>query len=122
MDYDVLKFIIQTQGQPEDEVLDLGWQTPLYFKRQNNSQRRWRFKTQEEFAKDTGYYGMESSYSAFSCLDEIEQLMLTDTENQNDQRLLVDLIKRMLTLNPSDRITAQEALQHPFLDSKHPAN
>lgn len=32
----------------------------------------------------------------------------------------VDLLRRMLCLNPADRITAAEALQHPYFSDKSP--
>uniref|UniRef100_A0A3Q3W1L7 Protein kinase domain-containing protein n=1 Tax=Mola mola TaxID=94237 RepID=A0A3Q3W1L7_MOLML len=56
-EYDVLRAIIQTQGQPADDVLD---------------------------------------------------------RHQRGQHILVDLIKRMLHLNPDERIKPLEVLQHPF--------
>lgn len=41
--------------------------------------------------------------------------MLMDTNNQSDQLLLVDLIKKMMDLDPERRIKPQEVLEHPFL-------
>uniref|UniRef100_A0A3B4ZVT9 Protein kinase domain-containing protein n=1 Tax=Stegastes partitus TaxID=144197 RepID=A0A3B4ZVT9_9TELE len=64
-DYDVLKFIVETQGQPPD---------------------------------DYGFYASE------------------------DRKMLVNLIKSMLNLDASKRITAQEVLEHPFFASSLPEN
>lgn len=33
--------------------------------------------------------------------------------------LALDLLKRMLRFNPADRITAEEALAHPYLEAFH---
>uniref|UniRef100_A0A8C4EGN9 Protein kinase domain-containing protein n=1 Tax=Dicentrarchus labrax TaxID=13489 RepID=A0A8C4EGN9_DICLA len=74
-DYDVLRFILETQGQPADDVL--------------------------------------------KCLDDLEHLMM-DSDHQTEQRLLVDLIKRMLELDPEQRIKPLEVLQHPFFAQSPP--
>uniref|UniRef100_A0A8C4HUW3 Protein kinase domain-containing protein n=1 Tax=Dicentrarchus labrax TaxID=13489 RepID=A0A8C4HUW3_DICLA len=84
-DYDVLRFILETQGQPADDVLDRGMGTEYYFREQRHGQQRWTFKSPEQFA-----------------------------DHQTEQRLLVDLIKRMLELDPEQRIKPLEVLQHPF--------
>uniref|UniRef100_A0A3P8PXH8 Protein kinase domain-containing protein n=1 Tax=Astatotilapia calliptera TaxID=8154 RepID=A0A3P8PXH8_ASTCA len=48
-DYDVLKFIIETQGQPPDHVLDSGVYTEDYFIEDKDKQQRWTFKTDQQF-------------------------------------------------------------------------
>uniref|UniRef100_A0A671YFE2 Protein kinase domain-containing protein n=1 Tax=Sparus aurata TaxID=8175 RepID=A0A671YFE2_SPAAU len=73
-EYDVLRYIVETQGQPPDHMLDSGVCTKYYF-----------------------------------------QLIVSDTEDPSDKRLLLDLIKRMLELDPVQRIKPLEVLQHPFL-------
>ncbi len=40
--------------------------------------------------------------------------MVNNGEDQSDLLLLVDLIKRMLHLDPEQRIKPLEVLQHPF--------
>uniref|UniRef100_A0A3Q0SAN6 Protein kinase domain-containing protein n=1 Tax=Amphilophus citrinellus TaxID=61819 RepID=A0A3Q0SAN6_AMPCI len=44
-EYDVLRFIIDIQGQPPDHVLDCGFITDYYFVQQNCGNQRWRFKS-----------------------------------------------------------------------------
>ncbi|KAM7381982.1 hypothetical protein PAMA_012716 [Pampus argenteus] len=51
-DYDMLTFIMETQGQPPDYFLNCGDRTSCYFNKQLNSQPQWRFKDPEEFARD----------------------------------------------------------------------
>uniref|UniRef100_A0A3P9CSK7 Protein kinase domain-containing protein n=1 Tax=Maylandia zebra TaxID=106582 RepID=A0A3P9CSK7_9CICH len=48
-DYDYLKFIIETQGQPPDHVLDSGVYTENYFIGDKYKQQRWTFKTEEQY-------------------------------------------------------------------------
>uniref|UniRef100_A0A669ER60 Protein kinase domain-containing protein n=1 Tax=Oreochromis niloticus TaxID=8128 RepID=A0A669ER60_ORENI len=83
-DYDVLKFIIQTQGQPPDHVLDSGYQS-----------------------KDTRYIRLK-------CLDDLEQLLKIRGCGEKIQNVFVSLIKQMLALDPNQRITPSEVLHHPF--------
>uniref|UniRef100_A0A671Y8W6 Protein kinase domain-containing protein n=1 Tax=Sparus aurata TaxID=8175 RepID=A0A671Y8W6_SPAAU len=70
-EYDVLRYIVETQGQPPDHMLDSG-------------------------VSETGFPYMDGRYPS-------------------DKRLLLDLIKRMLELDPVQRIKPLEVLQHPFL-------
>lgn len=44
--------------------------------------------------------------------------MLSDDE---DHKLLFELIQRMLEYEPSSRITLKEALSHPFFDALSPS-
>uniref|UniRef100_A0A668TNN2 Protein kinase domain-containing protein n=1 Tax=Oreochromis aureus TaxID=47969 RepID=A0A668TNN2_OREAU len=85
-DYDVLKFIIQTQGQPPDHVLDSGYQS-----------------------KDTRYIRLK-------CLDDLEQLLKIRGCWEKIQNVFVSLIKQMLALDPNQRITPSEVLHHPFFN------
>uniref|UniRef100_A0A8P4GH69 Protein kinase domain-containing protein n=1 Tax=Dicentrarchus labrax TaxID=13489 RepID=A0A8P4GH69_DICLA len=80
-DYDVLRFILETQGQPADD-------------------QRWMCQR-------------------LKSLDDLEHLMM-DSDHQTEQRLLVDLIKRMLELDPEQRIKPLEVLQHPFFAQRPP--
>uniref|UniRef100_A0A3P8TC60 Protein kinase domain-containing protein n=1 Tax=Amphiprion percula TaxID=161767 RepID=A0A3P8TC60_AMPPE len=72
-EYDVLRFIFETQGQPCDDEFGTS---------------RWRFKTPKNMVQDPGY--------------------------EEDQKIFVSLVKSMLSLDASRRITAQEVLKHRF--------
>uniref|UniRef100_A0A3Q3VZZ0 Protein kinase domain-containing protein n=1 Tax=Mola mola TaxID=94237 RepID=A0A3Q3VZZ0_MOLML len=96
-EYDVLRAIIQTQGQPADD-------------------QRWKFKTPEEFELDVRYHSVKELLT----LDDLQELMEMDRGHQSGQHLLVDLIKRMLHLNPDERIKPAEVLQHPFFSLSVP--
>ncbi|KAE8287160.1 Homeodomain-interacting protein kinase 2 [Larimichthys crocea] len=114
MDYDMLRFIIETQGQPADHVLDRGLGTGYYFHRDERSgQQRWTFKSPEAFASQTGFYAEETRAYKLNNLDALKHLV-TKERQQSDQHLLVELIKRMLDLDPDQRINPLEVLRHPF--------
>ncbi|TKS88043.1 Homeodomain-interacting protein kinase 2 [Collichthys lucidus] len=113
-DYDVLRFIFQTQGQPSDNVLDRGLGTGCYFdKDQTNG--HWTFKSPEDFAEQTGIYAVDTREYRLENLDALVHVMEEEIEVTH-QGLLADLIKRMLHLDPDLRIKPLEVLRHPFFD------
>uniref|UniRef100_A0A669AVH6 Protein kinase domain-containing protein n=1 Tax=Oreochromis niloticus TaxID=8128 RepID=A0A669AVH6_ORENI len=61
-DYDVLKFIIETQGQLPDHLLESGLYTDCYFIEDNYYEQRWTFKTKEQFQYETNYQSKETRY------------------------------------------------------------
>ena len=71
---------------------------------------------------DTGLAEMEN-YSEDALYLRIRDNPLAQHQNEalkfpeNELRLLVDLIKKMLTYKSSERITAQEALHHKFFQA-----
>ncbi|XP_025767751.1 uncharacterized protein LOC112848317 [Oreochromis niloticus] len=115
-DYDVLKFIIQTQGQPPDHVLDSGLYTDNYFINDNYNGQRWTFKTERQFQDETGYQSKDTRCIRLKCLDDLEQLLRGCRRTENSQHLFFSLIKQMLALDPNQRITPSEVLHHPFFN------
>eukprot|EP00064_Thunnus_orientalis_P017261 superscaffoldBa00003621_g17341 len=115
-DYEMLSFIMQAQGQPEDHVLDRGRGTDYYFHKQPNSQRMWTFKTPEEFSYETGIYAEEPRCLELGSLDDLEQIIVMNRGPQRDQRLLLDLVNKMLQLDADLRIKPLEVLQHPLFN------
>uniref|UniRef100_A0A3Q4HZ36 Protein kinase domain-containing protein n=1 Tax=Neolamprologus brichardi TaxID=32507 RepID=A0A3Q4HZ36_NEOBR len=113
---DYLKFIIETQGQPPDHVLDSGVYTDDYFIEDNYKQQRWTFKTEEQFQYETGYPSLETLYIKLKRLDDLEQIMKVRRGPEDDQSLFVSLIKEMLALDAHQRITPSEVLRHPFFN------
>ncbi|CAI5638195.1 unnamed protein product [Oreochromis niloticus] len=114
--YDVLKFIIETQGQLPDHLLESGLYTDWYFIEDNLNEQRWTFKTQEQFQYETGYQSKETRYIKLKCLDHLERLLKVRRGPENGQPLFVRLIKEMLALDANQRITPSEVLKHPFFD------
>ncbi|XP_028265294.1 homeodomain-interacting protein kinase 2-like [Parambassis ranga] len=118
--YDVMRFIIETQGQPADHILDRGAATNCYFQHQTDSRQRWRYKTCDEFSNEYDYCSKETRYYKLSCLDDIGDMMAKRDGYHPDQSLLVQLIKEMLQLDPDKRIKSSEVLKHPFFSTSHP--
>ncbi len=115
-DFDVLSCISSAQGLPPDHVLHRGQLTSYNCQQRNG---HWTLKTPETFGRETGYC-TRTSFPMLNSLDEIKQMMGNDGEHQSDQHLFMDLIKRMLHLDPEQRIKPQEVTQHPFLAQNLP--
>lgn len=115
--YDVLNLIVKTQGQPADDILDRGQATHDFFIQTTRGQSRWIFMRPRHFEVRTGYRAKDRRHMKLRSLDDLKKFMLMDSSNQSDQLLLVDLIKKMMDLDPERRIKPQEVLEHPFLDT-----
>ncbi|KAL7371170.1 hypothetical protein ABVT39_020898 [Epinephelus coioides] len=114
-EYDVLQYIKRILGQPADHLLNNGHKTKCYFtKTESNS---WRLKTQEE------YYGPDNSGSPLNLLchslDDLKHLRLEPKNSAEavERAQYIDLLKAMLKLDGTERISPTEVLTHPFIAS-----
>uniref|UniRef100_H2SB96 Protein kinase domain-containing protein n=1 Tax=Takifugu rubripes TaxID=31033 RepID=H2SB96_TAKRU len=89
--YRLLNSIIKILGQPPDHVLDKGQQTKQFFNRKTNDHPSWTIKT-----------------DVFNFLQE----------HATGLDRFIDLLKNMLQVDPNQRITPVEALQHLFFTVK----
>lgn len=62
----------------------------------------------------------EKSSSGRYVRDHCKPLERYITENDEDHKLLFDLIQKMLIYDPEDRVTLYDALKHPFFDKLPP--
>ncbi|XP_029690097.1 uncharacterized protein isoform X2 [Takifugu rubripes] len=113
-----LGFLLQEPSdeakRPPDHVLDKGQQTEEFFNRRTNDHPRWTIKTAEE-------YGISEKEEDFSCFDDVVGMLSVQQEHATGLDLFMDLIKNMLQVDPNQRITPVEALQHPFFNVKEEA-
>ncbi|XP_044227981.1 homeodomain-interacting protein kinase 2-like [Thunnus albacares] len=72
--YYLMKTMVQTLGQPEDQILDDGTHTLLYFSQnQDSTKPAWRLKTADEHKAVTGFppQNHRGSSTRFSSLDDL---------------------------------------------------
>ncbi|XP_044229079.1 homeodomain-interacting protein kinase 4-like isoform X2 [Thunnus albacares] len=115
--YYLMKTMVQTLGQPEDQILDDGTYTLLYFSQnQDSTKPAWRLKTADEHKAVTGFppQNHRGSSARFSSLDDLVMLY-PEAEKIEERTEFVCLLKQMLCLNPHKRITPSQALGHPFI-------
>ncbi|KAM3857134.1 centromere protein L [Diretmus argenteus] len=91
-EYDLMQYMIELLGYPEEHLLDAGRATRRFFYR---SEGHW--KLMFNLNKD-------------------------DRNNYEDCMQFVDLVQRMLKMDPSVRITPSEVLAHPFITRSHLAS
>ncbi|CAJ1055091.1 homeodomain-interacting protein kinase 2-like [Xyrichtys novacula] len=113
-EYNVLSYITQLQGQPEDHVVDKSLNPGYFFTPEDAAPRRWRLKSPEEFQAESGYLP-QLKYHSLDSLDDLEKRMDLQRGHEEDHHLLMDLVKKMLDTDPEQRIKPHEVLQHPFM-------
>ncbi|CAJ1055042.1 homeodomain-interacting protein kinase 2-like [Xyrichtys novacula] len=118
-EYDVLSYITQLQGQPEDHVVDKSLNPGYFFTPEDAAPRRWRLKSPEEFEQQSGYLP-QLKYHSLDSLDDLEELMDLQRGHEEDHHLFMDLVKKMLDTDPEQRIKPHEVLQHPFMTEMVP--
>ena len=126
-EYDQIRYISQTQGLPNEHMLNQATKTTRFFYRETDSNYPfWRLKNPEEHEAETNIKSKEARKYIFNCLDDMAQVNVpTDLEGAEllaekaDRREFIDLLKRMLTLDQERRITPGEALNHNFVSLNH---
>ncbi|VVC30232.1 Hypothetical protein CINCED_3A002803 [Cinara cedri] len=125
-EYDQIRYICQTQNLPNLDMLTNASKTSKFFYRDVTYQNNWRLKVMEEHEAETGIKSKEARKYIFNCLDDIGQVNVpTDLEGgellaeKADRREFIDLLKRMLSMDPANRIHPNTALLHPFVTLAH---
>lgn len=129
-EYDQIRCIIHTQGQPEQHVLDAATKTPLFFCREYESgYPYWRLKSPQEHEAETGIRSKEWRKFVLNSLDDLAHVNvphdLEDIEllaEQADRRAFVHLLKHILSVEPEHRIDPGDALNHCFFNFGHLVN
>lgn len=100
-------------GPPPDEVLDHGLLTSHYFHKADDAKQGWTFKPASDFNQETGEYVQEGDVVK---LEEAVQKL--NTSDPKEQKLLLDLLNKMLKWDAEERIEPGEVINHPFFLSK----
>ncbi|XP_069393733.1 homeodomain-interacting protein kinase 3-like isoform X1 [Paralichthys olivaceus] len=129
-EYEMIKFITETQGQLPDTMLNHGGKTARFYMKNNNSTTSvWKLKTPEQYHKETGRWPMENRCWKFTSLDNLLLIRPINTQNSADKvaetadvHMFVDMLKGMLQLDPKRRITPLQVLEHKFINMRHIAS
>ncbi|CAH2225114.1 Homeodomain-interacting kinase 2 [Pelobates cultripes] len=126
-EYDQIRYISETQGLPDEYMLNRAKKTHLFFKRHRHYQHSpWRLKSKDRYERETGIKPIERRQNIFSCLDDLAKTYaLSEADicctmvEMNDAWQCLDLIKEMLAIEPEKRITPIDLLSHPFITMAH---
>ncbi|XP_018539063.1 homeodomain-interacting protein kinase 1 [Lates calcarifer] len=113
-EHNLIKYMTDFFGQPADDFLDTGLKTEQFFEKHSGSQ--WSLKKCEE----TGSPGQRRRYTLCS-LDALKTMDLDeeDLEEVTDRWESIELMKKMLQMDPRERITPKKVLRHPFITKSH---
>uniref|UniRef100_A0A3P9KS27 Protein kinase domain-containing protein n=1 Tax=Oryzias latipes TaxID=8090 RepID=A0A3P9KS27_ORYLA len=105
IEYETIRAMVQIFGLPEAEVLHKAKNKAAFFTRDNSD---WRLCTPEEYTETTG--------------EQVETDHLINLDamiHEHRDIAFIDLLKNMLEVNPKNRITPRQALEHDFITMKH---
>ncbi|XP_067428764.1 homeodomain-interacting protein kinase 2-like [Thunnus thynnus] len=113
-EHDLIRYMIDLLGQPDDNYLDSGIKSRLFFEKQSSG--RWSLKIGE----DTENPKYQRTYK-FRSLDALKKLDLDDEAQAEvaDRWECIELLKEMLKMNPGERISPSQVLSHPFIIKSH---
>ncbi|XP_047463298.1 homeodomain-interacting protein kinase 1-like [Mugil cephalus] len=118
-DYDVLRFIVQLLGELPKTLLERGINTDVYYHKNHKYFlfMNWTLKTPAEFQKETGIRPTDNRRYVCYSLDQLKtSYPLQQFSREAEDRInFVELLKEMLQLDPSNRITPGGILAHPFI-------
>ncbi|XP_053318126.1 homeodomain-interacting protein kinase 2-like [Spea bombifrons] len=126
-DYDMIRYISDTQGLPAERLLSTGTKTTRFFHRSRYCPYPlWRLKTPEEHEAETGVTSKETRMYIINSLEDMAQVVVaSDLEGsdllveKSDRREFIDLLNKMLSMDADERITSSETLNHPFVTMAH---
>ncbi|XP_029681920.1 homeodomain-interacting protein kinase 2-like [Takifugu rubripes] len=121
-EYEMMRQVVQLLGQPEDRLLRTGIYTEKYFTVMEGADGpMWRLKTPEEYNGEKN--AKKVMDSTFKSLDDLVDIHSFETiDEYEDFHVFVDLLKLMLHIDGNRRISASEALNHPFITMSHLSN
>ncbi len=115
-EYEMIWHITQTQGQLPGYFLSTGLKTRQFYRK--TWPNMWKLMTPHEYA---GISRIDCMFSSLDDLKKIQQKQdchLSEADAMADKADLenfVDLVKQMLQLDPTQRITPSQVLQLPFI-------
>ncbi|XP_051900021.1 homeodomain-interacting protein kinase 4-like [Pristis pectinata] len=124
-EYDQVRYIVETQGLPKDQLLNAATKAGQFFRRnpRQHAGPQWQLKCAADYQAETMVQPLERRKYVLKSLDQLETINITKTvfpddeviAEFHDRKNMVELIKRMLTLDSHERITPSAALKHPFV-------
>ncbi|KAF6715658.1 Homeodomain-interacting protein kinase 2 [Oryzias melastigma] len=125
--YEYIASVVHLQGQPPDSILKKGIRVKNFFNFNKKSEgSKYTFKTADEYMPLPIECQFWSTINLFMkqnfTLDDLLKKRLTgedSKEDESDFEEFKSLLKQMLNVDPTKRITPEEALNHSFITMSH---
>ncbi|XP_049891147.1 homeodomain-interacting protein kinase 1-like [Epinephelus moara] len=128
-EYNMMRYMVETQGQPPDNLLTLGLKTDHFFRSQRGQKkpttRLFELKTPEQYHRETGHLSVETRRRKLESLYDLI-VQVTNPESpadkvavRSDELIFVDMLDKMLELDAASRITPRLVLEHQFVSMDH---
>ncbi|XP_013856600.1 homeodomain-interacting protein kinase 2, partial [Austrofundulus limnaeus] len=117
---EILSSIVNLLGQPDKFVLDRACRATHYFTLyETDSEITWKIKPVRIYQRKSGE--RKETNSKLKSLDDLLEIksFISNPHEMQDLKEFIDLLKRMLAVNPGDRIKPADALKHDFITMKH---
>uniref|UniRef100_A0AC35G3Z8 Protein kinase domain-containing protein n=1 Tax=Panagrolaimus sp. PS1159 TaxID=55785 RepID=A0AC35G3Z8_9BILA len=122
-EYDQIRFITTTQGYPSNAMLKYGIKTSRFFYKNADN---YRLKTEAEVEKEGVCRPKETRKYIFSQLEDIMMVHVYCDENpfnfiseRDDRVAFVELLRKMLSIDQTFRMSPTNALNHHFVTMRH---
>jgi serine/threonine-protein kinase PRP4 len=106
---EMLKLIMQVKGKIPNRILKKGQFSSLYFNEQE------KFLSLEYNSADKKDYVKELDIPQNPTRDMLAMLKAENTDDESDVNAFRDFLEKCLSLDPYKRLSAIEALLHPFI-------
>ncbi|XP_061833329.2 homeodomain-interacting protein kinase 2-like isoform X1 [Nerophis lumbriciformis] len=133
-EYETIRYIMETQGQFPEDLLASGKKTGIFFQKENKS-CTWKLKTPEHYQQETGFIARDTRKIKLSSFNHLLQVGDHSKNFQpwvlvakypadkdihaDDKQMFVDMLKGMLHLEASKRMTPSQGLAHQFISMSH---
>ncbi|XP_028820517.1 uncharacterized protein LOC114770640 [Denticeps clupeoides] len=125
-EYDQIRYIVKTQGLPHEDMLNAGVKTIFYFNKGSGSKDpMWRLKKKPKCTSGTGDQSKvfrQGGIRSFRSLFNVN-MPKPDTADflleMKDRVIFLNLMNKMLTLDPKKRISPEQVFQHSFITMNH---
>lgn len=114
-DIHLTQLIEKTIGKFPKSMQNMSYRQPMLFGSDGN------LKPLDELCRINGCEDFTLNWKPYFMKEKLEDILNSyESENAEDngrnRELFIDLLKKMLTIDPDERITADEALDHLFFD------
>ncbi|XP_077589644.1 homeodomain-interacting protein kinase 1-like [Stigmatopora nigra] len=122
-EHEMIKAIMETQGQFPEDILVSGQNTSVFF-HWDNQTSTWKLRAIEQ--QDTAFTARDTKKIKLISLNHLQQLQPFDGKHNKDRdiytedkQMFVEMLKGMLHLNASQRLTPGQVLAHQFVNMNH---